>query len=668
MQKFYAVAALFILPFFVKAQTPCTDGFAGVYPCRNMDLMAFMSNEEIGGDANTNTNDIWGWVSPVTGKEYALVGCSNGTAFVNISDPVEPIYLGLLPTHTVNSLWRDLESYNNYCFIVSEASGHGLQVFDLMQLDAVSNPPVAFEESAFYDGFGHCHTLNINQESGYLYANGTGTYDGGLHIVDINDPLNPTLAGGFANGGYTHDCFVWTYDGPDPDWQGEELVFACNEDDLMIVNVTDKTDCYSIGSYDYNGEAPVGYIHQGWITKDKSHFLIDDELDEIQVGNDQLPYGTRTHMFDITNLDDLVYQGFYEGASTSIDHNLYVLDQFVYESNYRSGVRVLDAINVDDAELHEVGYFDLYPTNDFAQFNGTWSNYPYFPSGLVAATSMDEGFFIIKPKLIVLSQDNWTLCGGDDIIFDVQINAQLAFPLTFAVSGLGASSVAANPTNEMGTSTVAISGLSQLPSGTYAAKLLLQSNFGEQYEVPFSVTISNNLANAPVLIDVPDNSMVSNTDEATLFSWTSIENADSYIYHLASDEAFTSLIEIQNTVNTNYLMTFDLPDGTYYWRVRASNGCGDGNWSEVFSFTVGFVGVNESEIGRLSIYPNPADQNLQIKYSSPIESIFIKDLSGRIVEQFGTTNQFNQTLNIAPLASGIYLLEVNGAVARFIKK
>jgi Secretion system C-terminal sorting domain len=95
---------------------------------------------------------------------------------------------------------------------------------------------------------------------------------------------------------------------------------------------------------------------------------------------------------------------------------------------------------------------------------------------------------------------------------------------------------------------------------------------------------------------------------------------------------------------------------------------GDGNWSEVFSFTVGFVGVNESEIGRLSIYPNPADQNLQIKYSSPIESVFIKDLSGRIVEQIGTTNQLNQTLNIAPLAPGIYLLEVNGAVARFIKK
>src|SRR6185436_8968176 len=98
-----------------------------------------------------------------------------------------------------------------------------------------------FEETTHYDGFGHCHTLTINTQSGYAYCNGTGTFSGGLHIVDISDPLNPILAGGFAEDGYTHDCYAWSYDGPDQDFQGKELVFACNEDELTIIDVTDKT-------------------------------------------------------------------------------------------------------------------------------------------------------------------------------------------------------------------------------------------------------------------------------------------------------------------------------------------------------------------------------------------------------------------------------------------
>ena len=57
-----------------------------------------------------------------------------GAAFVDVTDPTHPVYLGNLPTQTGNSLWRDIKVYRNYAFIVSEASGHGMQVFDLTQL------------------------------------------------------------------------------------------------------------------------------------------------------------------------------------------------------------------------------------------------------------------------------------------------------------------------------------------------------------------------------------------------------------------------------------------------------------------------------------------------------------------------------------------------------
>lgn len=637
---------------------------AGTYPCRNVDLLAFIPLSEIGEGANTN--DIWGWVSPITAKEYALVGCSNGTAFLDISDPTDPVYLGLLPTHTTGSLWRDLEAHGNYCYIGSEAQGHGLQIFDLLQLDAVSNPPVSFDETAHYDGFGKSHTITVDPVSGFVICMGTNTYEGGLHIVDVSDPLNPVIAGGFANDGYTHDGFAWTYDGPDPDWQGKELVFACNEDEFTIVDITDKTDCYAIASYDYEGQAEVGYIHQGWVTKDKSHFLLDDELDEIQIGNEQMPYGTRMHMFDITDLDNASYMGYHEADNTSIDHNLYILDQFVYASNYRSGVRVFDAVHIDDGVVSEVGYFDLYPSNDFAQFSGTWSNYPFLPSGVNLATSMYEGFFILQPRLIVLNQDEWTLCGNDELIFDVQVNANIAFPVTFGVSGLGNVTVTAESLVDVGSATITISGLNQLPSGAYQVKLLLQTTFGEEYEVPFMLTYAGAQSEAPVLVNVPDNSIVSNGDETTLFTWEAISDVEGYVFELASDEGFMEIIETENLTVTNYLLTFDLPDGTYYWRVRGSNGCGSGAWSEVFEFTVMFVGVSEAERNSLRVFPNPADETVRIESGKAFDKYTIKDTSGRIVMSSTPKSRFSSDIEIASLSPGIYFIEINNAVARVV--
>ena len=101
-------------------------------------------------------NDIWGWTDPLDGKEYALLGRTTGTAFIDITDPNNPVYLGNLPTHTVSSLWRDIKVYTDHAFIVSEASGHGMQVFDLTQLRNVPNPPVTFTADAHYSGFGNC--------------------------------------------------------------------------------------------------------------------------------------------------------------------------------------------------------------------------------------------------------------------------------------------------------------------------------------------------------------------------------------------------------------------------------------------------------------------------------------------------------------------------------
>lgn len=667
MKKFYTKCSFFCLltcmTLVAGAQTPCVDGMAGNYPCNNIDLLAFVPLSDMGN--GSNTNDIWGWVSPVTKKEYALVGCSNGTAFLDITNPVEPVYIGILPTHTENNLWRDLEVYNNYCFVVSEANAHGLQVFDLMQLDGVSNPPVEFDESEHYNGFGHCHTLTIDAVSGYCYCNGTSTYNGGLHIVNIQDPLNLTLAGGFDADGYTHDCFVWTYDGPDPDYQGREIVFACNEDELTIVDCTDKTDCQLIQSYAYQN---VGYVHQGWITKDLKHFLIDDELDEQELGNDDIDYGTRTHIFDVEDLDNADYMGYYESASPSIDHNLYAKDQFIYESNYRSGVRILDAVKVGEGLLKEVGFFDLYPANDNAQFSGTWSNYPYLPSGVNIATHMYEGFYILQPKLIQLAQDNFDLCGVDQIVLDVTVNAEIAFPVTFAVENIGSVTVEANALESTGNTTVTISGLNSLSSGTYQAILALETTFGQQYEVPFTISISGGSPEVPVLINVPNNSLVSNTAGSIVFEWQEAELATGYTFQLSNTSDFSSIIETQSLATTSYVLNFDLPDGIYYWRVSAENECGSGQWSDTFQFEVAIVGVTEMIAGKLMVYPNPTWEQLMVTGMSSGDLLVISDLTGR--EVFSSKINGSQrvaVLDVSHIASGNYILRVNSQAINWVK-
>ncbi len=369
------------------AQSPCVNGLAaGLYPCDNIDLYATMGVNQVGGG---DMNDIWGWTDPLDGKEYVLLGRTNGTAFIDISNPTSPVYLGNLNTNTVSSLWRDIKVYGNYAFIVSEAGGHGMQVFDLTKLRNVTNPPVNFSADAVYTGFGNAHNIVINEATARAYGVGTNTASGGLHIVDISNPLNPTILGTFSQDGYTHDAQVVTYIGPDAQYQGKEIAFACNENTITIVDVDDPTDATLISTEGYSGSA---YTHQGWLTEDHKYFVVGDELDEQQSG-----VNTRTYFFNVEDLNNPFLAGTYTATTSAIDHNLYIKDGIAYQSNYRAGLRLLDVSNAPNAE--EVGFFDLYPSSDAASFNGTWSNYPYFASGVVAVSHIEEGLFLLMPDL-----------------------------------------------------------------------------------------------------------------------------------------------------------------------------------------------------------------------------------------------------------------------------
>ncbi len=388
---------LFILLFastFIFSQDICTNGFAGGYPCNDYDLMSHLTNGFMGA---TEGNDSWGWTDPDTGKEYALMGLDNGTAFVDISDPINPIYLGKLPTHTNSSTWRDIKTYNNYAFIVSEASGHGMQVFDLTRLRNVNNPPVTFTEDAHYSGFGSAHNIVINEDTGYAYGVGTNTYNGGPHFINIQNPLNPVAAGGYALDSYSHDGQVVTYNGHDPDYAGSEIYVGSNENEVVIVDVTNKNNPQGISTIGYSN---IAYTHQGWFTDDQKYFIVGDEIDESNFG-----FNTRTIVFDFTDLDNPVHHFDFYGVTPAIDHNGYVKGDNYFLANYNAGMRVIDISDIDNQNFTEIGYFDSHPSNDNASYNGVWSIYPYFTSGNIVISDINEGLLIVRKSGTLGVQD-----------------------------------------------------------------------------------------------------------------------------------------------------------------------------------------------------------------------------------------------------------------------
>ncbi len=386
----------------VSGKISCTGGSADLFDCSAVDLLAFLSIADIGGSRGVQLNDVWGWSDPETGREYALVGRMDGTSFVDVTDPVNPVYVGNLwrTEGSPGSSWRDIKVYEDHAFIVADASGeHGMQVFDLTQLRDVEDVPVTFEPTAHYDGIHSAHNIAIDTESGYAYAVGSSdggeTCGGGLHMINIQDPTNPEFAGCFsdpstgrAGTGYTHDAQCLVYRGPDSDYTGRQICFGSNENALSIADVTDKENPVAIAKATYPN---VSYTHQGWITDDHRYFFVNDELDELS-GN--VPE-TRTLIWDVFDLDDPQLVKEYMWGTKSSDHNLYVRGNFMYQSNYMSGLRIHDVSDPENPV--EVGYFDTMPVGENEPgFAGSWSNYPFFESGTIAVSSIGEGLFLLR--------------------------------------------------------------------------------------------------------------------------------------------------------------------------------------------------------------------------------------------------------------------------------
>jgi choice-of-anchor B domain-containing protein len=386
---------------------PCKDGKIRNFECQNVELLAYLPKSAIGGAIGY---DVWGWTDSTTGRQFVMSGAGPGTSFVDVTDPVNPKYLGVLPPPggAESDLDPSIKVYRNHAFIGYEGSpSRGLQVFDLTQLRDVKTP-LEFKETAHYAEFGNAHTIALNPETGFAYVNGSNTCGGGLHMVDVRTPTKPTFAGcytevktyGLNGPGYVHDTQCVRYHGPDKHYQGREICVNSMGGVITIADVTDKQHPTTIALTSYPN---VGYAHQGWFTEDQRYFFLDDELDENPKNliyakqltgqaaaqqptpTDTARQHTRTMVFDMAELGDPVVLTQYFATTFNTDHNLYINGRYMYQGNYGAGLRIVDV--GDPKNPKEAGYL--------TQIGEAWGTYPFLKDNVVAV-STDTGLFLAR--------------------------------------------------------------------------------------------------------------------------------------------------------------------------------------------------------------------------------------------------------------------------------
>ncbi|KAJ7124480.1 hypothetical protein C8R44DRAFT_619950 [Mycena epipterygia] len=396
----------------IAEYTPCIDGHAGTavnstYMCNNLDLYSFTPHADMGSTAKVG-NDIWGWSH--AGREFGLIGQMDGTAFVEVLPTGQIAYLGRLPTQTELSIWRDIKVIGTHAYIGSEALGHGIQVFDLLKVSL--NPKefsIETDLTSHYDGLpvGSSHNVVSHADKNFIVAVGAnprlGICGAGLIFVDVTDPANPETVGCAGEDGYVHDAQCLTYVGPDAKYNGSDVCYSFNEDTFTIYDITDPSDPQIISATFYHG---VSYSHQGWVVdeKDQSYLLMNDELDEMFQRGWATDQKTTTYIWDIKDLSRPMLTGKYKSPVRAVDHNLYVHNNLVYESNYKSGLRIVNVSSIADdptgAGFFEAAFFDVYPEDDAiggeATFGGVWSTYPYFESGYILVNTLERGLFVVK--------------------------------------------------------------------------------------------------------------------------------------------------------------------------------------------------------------------------------------------------------------------------------
>ena len=155
------------------------------------------------------------------------------------------------------------------------------------------------------------------------------------------------------------------------------------------------------------------------------------------------------------------------------------------------------------------------------------------------------------------------------------------------------SSVSFTPTsiNSDGTVTMTVSDLTGVGVDSYLIEITASSS-----TIVRNINASLNILNATfetLNLTSPDNNDTGISLTPT-FTWDEISNASSYDIEIATDLDFSSIVASENSATNSFTGVSLNQATTYYWRVKAKNTCGDGDFSSTSSFTTQNCSVCES--------------------------------------------------------------------------
>ena len=321
----------------------------------------------------TDINDVWGWVHPETGTEYALVGVRNGFSIVSLEDPANAQQVAFIPG--ASTTWRDIKTWGNFAYVTNEGA-NGLLVVDLYHLpDSVTHYNWAPE----LPGLGilsTCHNLYID-ESGYCYLAGCNLNDGGMIILDVDTPTGEPEFVAAAPPVYAHDVYT-----------ASNLMYASEiyVGAMSVYDVSDKNNIQLLASQ----PTPFRFTHNVWLNEAETVAFTTDERPNAPIG-----------AYDVSDLTNIVELDQYRPVGSLgqgvIPHNVHVWDDYLLISYYTDGGRVVDASR--PTNLIEVGNFDTWLGNP-GGFNGAWGLYPFLPSQTVLVADITNGLFVLRPTFM----------------------------------------------------------------------------------------------------------------------------------------------------------------------------------------------------------------------------------------------------------------------------
>lgn len=356
---------------------------AQTYPSLNVNLLSHIDPEKDNtGNDGRKYSGCWGWFQNSTNKEYAIVGTSSKTYFIDVTNPQNPVIKDSVMAAHAGCTWREIKTYQNYCYIVSDdAPPNSFQIVDMQYLpDSVH---VVYNGNSYFE---RCHTIFI--DNGHLYCGGPTPAGGGgtenLRVYSLATPTAPVLLRKLSQDvpsiTYVHDMFV----------RNDTVYASCGGQGLFILKFNSTANTFSLMqsfvNYPYNG-----YNHSSWQTDNRKTMVFADEV----------PAGLPAKVIDVSDFNNISLVDTIRSHVGATAHNPYIMNnKWCWISSYQDGIYLYDISNPSHTTIH--GFFDTQPqhgTNDnfsTSAYRGNWGAYPYLPSKIIIACDMQNGIFILE--------------------------------------------------------------------------------------------------------------------------------------------------------------------------------------------------------------------------------------------------------------------------------